>query len=259
MPNKIIDFYDDFSARVGEDTRANLTRSSSLEFHYTKKAMSEYVTKDSRILEIGCGTGYYGVYFADKCKEYVGAELYQPHVDIFNRKIKENGFSNVSCSQGDALNLSEIADNSFDIVCSFGPMYHLSQSDRETAFAECTRVCKPGGIAAFAFINRIGVYAGACIIDEATYPNKLTNDYVLKKGIDDRRPEIFFFTTPEEMIETAGKHGFQKIRCMGTDYFVTRDVVDRMDDEKFEAYMELADEMVMHESCSGMSNHAPDM
>ena len=256
MSEKIINYYDDFSSRIGEDARATSSRSNGLEFHYTKKAMSEFITSRSRVLEIGCGTGYYGMYFSDKCSEYIGIELYQPHVDIFNRKIKESGLTNVSCQQGNALNLAKINNNCFDVVCCFGPMYHLSQKDREIVFAECARVCKPGGIAAFAYINKLGVYAGACILDEARYPNKETNDYVLRQGTDDLRPGVFFFTTPEEMEETAKKHGLIKIRNMGTDFFITMGVVDKMNDEKFEAYMELANEMVKHESCTGMSNHA---
>ena len=54
----------------------------------------------------------------------------------------------------------------------------------------------------------------------------------------------------------ASRHGLSKIRNMGTDSFITMDVVDKMDDEKFELYMALSDEMVKHESCTGMSNHA---
>ena len=36
----------------------------------------------------------------------------------------------------------------------------------------------------------------------------------------------------------------------------TMSVVDQMDDEQFKLYLELADEMFNHESCTGMSNHA---
>ena len=61
---------------------------------------------------------------------------------------------------------------------------------------------------------------------------------------------------PEDMEKAASKHGLSKIRNLGTDFFITKGVVDKMDDEKFEIFMELMDEMVKHESCTGMSNHA---
>ena len=251
----IVTHYEDYTNREGEDNRATSSRAASLEFHYTKKAMSEHINKNTRILEVGCGTGYYGMYFADKCKEYVGIDLFPHHIEIFQGKIKEN--SNLSCSVGDATNLENIEDNSFDVVLCLGPMYHLPPEERELVFAECKRVCKPNGIIAFAYINKIGVYVGACVHDEgrAIYPNKEANESVLK-GTDDLRPDVFYYSMPEEMESVADRHGLSKIRNMGTDFFITMSVVDKMDDAKFELFMKLSDEMVKYESCTGMSNHA---
>ena len=42
-----------------------------------------------RVLELGCGTGYYGMYFADMCAEYTGIDITPENIEIFNRKIKE--------------------------------------------------------------------------------------------------------------------------------------------------------------------------
>ena len=252
---KVLSYYEDYTNRAGEDNRATSSRSAGLEFHYTKKALDEYIGKNSRVLEVGCGTGYYGMYFADKCEEYLGIDLFQPHIDIFERKIQENGIGNLSCRVGDATNLEGVVDNSFDVVCCLGPLYHLPADDREVVLAECRRVCKLGGIIALAYINKIGVYIGACVQFSEVYPSKKANDLVLGLGInDDDAP--FYFTTPEEMESMAVRFGLSKLRNIGTDSFITMGVVDKMDDEKFELYMALADEMVRHESCTGMSNHA---
>ena len=253
--DKIIAYYEDYTSRTGEDNRATSSRSAGLEFHYTKKALHEHIDRSSRVLEVGCGTGYYGMYFADKCKEYLGVDLFQTHIDIFERKIQENMLQNLSCRVGDATNLEGIEDNSFDVVCCLGPLYHLPIEDRETVLAECKRVCKPGGIIALAYINKIGVYVGACVVLSEVYPNQKANDLVLGLGINNEDAP-FYFTTPEEMEALAVRHGLSKVRNMGTDSFVTMGVVDKMDDEKFALYMALSDEMVKHESCTGMSNHA---
>lgn len=241
-----------------EDDRASSSRSEGMEFHYTKKVIGEFINNDSRVLEIGCATGYYALHFSDKCKEYVGIDLCPPHIDTFKQKINEKNLTNISCQVGDAVKLDGIADNSFDVVCCFGPMYHLPPDERELAFAESIRVCKPGGIIAFAYINKIGVYVGACVHDRFRehYPNKAANEFLIKRGVDDKRPDTFFFTMPEEMEEVATRYGLVKIRNVGTDFFITMSVVDQMDDEKFGVFMELADEMVKYESCTGMSNHA---
>lgn len=249
--DKILEFY----SLKKEDERATSSRSSSLEFHYTKKHLEGLINKTDKILEIGCATGHYGLYYSDKCEEYVGIDIVPSHIELFNNKIKANKLSNVSCSVGYATDLLGIADNSFDVVLCLGPLYHLSAPDREKVFAECARVCKNGGILAFAYINKIGVYAGACIMD-GFYPNENANKSVLEKGVDDLKSEILFYTTPEEMNRVAKRNGLRKVKNLGTDFFVTMNVVDAMEDEQFEIMRPLYDEMTSHESCTGMSNHA---
>lgn len=250
-------YYEGYTAKAGEDNRATTSRWAGMEFHYTKQAMAAHINKNTRVLEVGCATGYYGMHFADKCKEYVGIDLFPHHIDVFRRKIDAKGLTNVSCRLGDATNLEGIENSSFDVVCGFGPMYHLPPDEREQVFAECQRVCKPGGIISFAYVNKVGVYVGACVHDEGRVlcPSKHANETVLN-GTDDLKPGVFYYTMPEEMEAAATRHGLTKIRNMGTDFFITMCVVDKMDDEKFALFMKLSDEMVKHESCTGMSNHA---
>lgn len=249
--NKIIEQY----SLVKEDERAGSSRSSGLEFYYTKKHLKGLIDKTDKILEIGCATGYYGLYYADKCREYLGIDIVPGHISIFKEKIEAKKLKNVSCKIGDATRLDDIENGSFDVVLCLGPMYHLPESERESVFAECVRICRPGGIIAFSYINKIGVYAGACIMD-SRYPNERANRCVIENGVDDFRPDTFFYTTPEEMNMTADKYGLRKIKNLGTDFFVTMNIVDSMNDEQFEIMRPLYDQMTSHESCTGMSNHA---
>jgi ubiquinone/menaquinone biosynthesis C-methylase UbiE len=257
VSEKILAYYEDYTLRAGEDNRATSSRSASIEFHYTKKILGEFINKDNKVLEVGCGTGYYGMFFADKCKEYIGIDLFPHHIEIFQRKIQEHGINNLSCCVGDATNLEGMDDSSFDIVLCLGPMYHLPQDMREIVFAECNRVCKSGGIIVFAFINKIGTYFAACLHDDLrnNYPNQNANDKVLKEGVNDV-DNPFFFTTPEEMVSAASRHGLSKVRTAGLDFFGLTAIADKMDDEKFGFYLGLLDEATSHESCAGMSEHA---
>ena len=254
---------DKIFARYGgnkEDGRETSSRTASLEFYYTKKHLDSFIKGDSRVLEIGCATGHYGFYYADKCKEYVGVDLVPSHIELFNKKISDSGLKNISCQIGDAINLMNIPNDSFDVVLCLGPMYHLPSEERHLAFSECRRVCKNGGIVAFAYINKIGVYVGACVYDDdyyrKTYPNERANVFILEKGTDDLKPDTFYLTTPEEMNEAAQKYGLSKIKNLGTDFFITMSIVNNMTDKQFEVIKPLYEQMTSHESCAGMSNHA---
>lgn len=240
---------------VKEEERACSSRSSALEFHYTKRHLEGLIKKGDRVLEVGCATGYYGFYYADKCREYCGVDIVPEHIDLFKQKIAENKIANLSCQLGDATCLKGIEDGSFDVVLCLGPMYHLPAEERERVFAECARVCKKEGVAAFAYINKTGVYAGGCIMD-SRYPNEQANRCVLENGTDDIRPETFFYTMPEEMNRTAEKYGFSKIKNLGTDFFIMMNLVNSMSDEQFTCMRPLYDQMTAYESCTGMANHA---
>lgn len=163
-----------------------------MEFINTKKIPNNYISNDKRVLEIGCGGGYYAMHYAELCQEYVGIDLSPVNINVFQNLIEQNRYHNVKAEVGDATDLCNVTDNSFDVVLCLGPMYHLNPKGRAKCMAECARVCKPGGIIAIAFINKTGVIAK--FAPAFGWDKVLTakiDDHVLTKGIDDVHPDIF--------------------------------------------------------------------
>ena len=63
----------------------------------------------------------------------------------------------ITALQGNALDLSRFAENTFDIVFLMGPLYHLmNEENRLQAVREAKRVLKPGGILFSSFILMFG-------------------------------------------------------------------------------------------------------
>lgn len=251
---RIISNYQGFD----EDKRANGTRAEQNEFIYTKELLNHYITPSMSVIEVGCGTGYYGYYLADKCRSYHGVDLTPKHVAQFQAGIAERGLPNVSASVGDATNLSGVADNAFDAVLVFGPMYHLPKEERIKTIRESARICKPGGIVMFAYINKIGAYLRGCVDAglKERYPNQKANELVLRQGVDDVLPDVFFFTMPEEMEADATAAGLKTVRNAGVDFTFNASDINAMDDAKYAAWKEVVDYMFQSESCTGVSNHA---
>jgi len=251
--NHIIDLYGD---GMYEDNRAAQSRANSIEFHYTKKCIDPYMTMDSTVAEIGCATGYYAMHFADKCKSYHGIDIVPDNIAVFQKKVRDRKLENVKAEIGDATDLRALEDDHFDIVLVLGPMYHLPEKERGLVMRESKRICKPGGIIVFAYINKTGAYVQACLDWKEIYPNRKGNEYVLRKGTDDQRPGVFYFTMPEEIAETAAGYSLTILRNVGVDFKFNAEYINNMPDGQFEAWMEISDMMCGSESCTGLSNHA---
>jgi len=249
----IISNYDSFD----EDKRAFGTRAEKIEFIYTKKLLNQYIKPSMSVVELGCGTGYYGLYLSSMCKSYHGVDLTPKHIEQFKTKIVKQGLSHLSASVGDATNLPEIKNNYYDAVLVFGPMYHLPREDRQKVIQESKRICKTGGIILFAYINKVGAYLRACIDEnlKSRYPNKKANESVLKQGVDDILPDVFFFTMPEEMESDVTENGLAVVNNAGVDFAFNASDINNMTDEKYTAWREIMDYMFTCKSCTGASNH----
>lgn len=103
-------------------------------------------------MEIGAGTGAYSLALARKGYDVTAIELSEKNLEVLQQK--SIGIKNIIAMQGDALDLSILENNSFDITLLFGPMYHLyEEKDHRQALNEAVRVTKSGGIIMVAFLS----------------------------------------------------------------------------------------------------------
>lgn len=248
----IIDRYGDGTR---EENRSSGDRADyNMEYKYTKRILDRYISKENTVLEIGCGTGYYGIYLADKCKKYTGVDIAPGNINIMNKKIKEKNLSNVNGVVGDATDLRDFKNNSYDAVLTFGPIYHLSPNEHDSVFSESKRICKTNGIIMFAYINKIGVYFTGCLNESEKYPNKHKNKSLLNDGLDDTRDNIYWFTMPEDMEITAQKFSLTVIENLGVDFTLIPEMYNKSDRES--EWEEITDFLSKSKSCTGFANHA---
>ena len=101
------------------------------------------ITKGLKVLDLGCGDGTTALPAARLGAEVLGVDIASNLVEAGNRRAKEEGLTNCKFQEGDASNLHELADRSFDLVLSiFGAMFAPKPLD---VAKEMARVTKPGG------------------------------------------------------------------------------------------------------------------
>ena len=104
------------------------------------------IGRGQKVLEIGCGTGFFTLAAAEMIGDQgilVSMDRLQPSVDMVSEKVRRSGFQNVRVVKGDALE-TRLENGSFDAVLLFGvipaPMMPV-----ERLMAEMHRVLKPEG------------------------------------------------------------------------------------------------------------------
>jgi SAM-dependent methyltransferase len=101
------------------------------------------IVKGMKLLDLGCGDGTTALPAARLGAEVLGVDIARNLVDAGNRRASEQGLTNCKFQQGDASNLQDLEDRSFDLVISiFGAMF--APRPNEVA-KEMVRVTRPGG------------------------------------------------------------------------------------------------------------------
>jgi SAM-dependent methyltransferase len=245
-----------------EDERLG-SKHGQVEFLTTMRYINRYINPGSKVVEIGAGSGRYSRAIAESGYDVEAVELFEHNISVFRKLTKPGCVINIR--QGNALDLSALPDNEFDITLLLGPMYHLfTEDDKRRALSEALRVTKTGGL----------LFVAYCISDgsiiQSGFLNKLfdVGDYIKRGKID---PVTFgTFSLPEDIFELVRKEdadrlidGFnvERLHYVATDLFTRyiRDAVNSMSDEEFSLYLRYHFAVCERADMAGISHHTLDI
>jgi len=101
------------------------------------------ITKGLKVLDLGCGDGTTALPAARLGAEVLGVDIASNLVEAGNARAQSLGLTDLRFQEGDASDLKELEDDSFDLVVSiFGAMFAPKPFD---VAKEVMRVTRPGG------------------------------------------------------------------------------------------------------------------
>ena len=219
------------------------TEPFKLEGIRTKEIVERYLQKDKlEILDLGGGAGYYSFWLQEKGHNVTLVDLSPTNIDLVRKHSEASGITLKKYELGDATNL-DFADDQFDIVLLFGPLYHLiDRNERIKALSEVMRVLKRGGILLSVIISRYAsLFDGFhrdLVVDDVFY-KILADD--LKTGIHQNETdnlEYFttaYFHTQEEIITEIGDAGltYQKLIPVESFGWIIKDFEKKSEDAEY--------------------------
>jgi len=101
------------------------------------------IKKGLKVLDLGCGDGTTAIPEAQLGADVLGVDIAANLVEAGNKRVKDLGLASCRFQEGDASNLHDLKDHTFDLVVSiFGAMF--APKPFEVA-KEMVRVTRPGG------------------------------------------------------------------------------------------------------------------
>ena len=101
--------------------------------------------EDKKVLDIGCGNGVQSIYLYNNYspKQVIGVDINSDSISIARDEKKNNNLDKVDFYIDNAQKLTNIKDNSIDIVINIESAFHYP--DKGSFIKEISRVLKPNG------------------------------------------------------------------------------------------------------------------
>ena len=239
-----------------------LSRHGQVEYLTTMKYIDESLAgiDEPSILEIGAGTGRYSVTLAKRGLRVTAVELVAHNLDVLRAKL--DGTEPITVLQGNALDLSVLPENAFDVTLVLGPMYHLyKRAEQLRALAEAVRVTKPGGRILVAYCMNeptvIQYVFGLNHLREVMELNMLTPDWHCVSEPKD----VFQLMRTEDIAALDAELPVERLRLVATDGATNykRELIDAMDGETFAKWLDFHFTICERQDLIGASHHTLDI
>lgn len=244
-----------------KENKRLLSRHGQVEFLTSIKYIRECLDgiDKAKILDVGAGTGRYSFALAEDGHDVTALELVEHNLDVLK---SQKGKAKIKAYQGNAMDLSRFADETFDLTLVFGPMYHLfTFEEKLKALNEAKRVTKKSGTILVAYVmNEYGVITFAFKeknIRACMEEGMLSSDFHCQT----KPKDLYDYVRLEDINRLAEASGLVRKKIIAADGPANyiRPVLKEMDEESFRLFMEYHYATCERPELLGASAHTVDI
>lgn len=204
MLEKMSDFFEN---RLSDYDHHQLTCITAAETFYPFTAQCLPQTKDSKVLDLGCGTGLELEYYfkINPSAKITGIDLSSKMLKTLKAKFPERNLSLIC----DSYFVTELGCGIYDAAVSVESLHHFTQAEKIPLYQKLFRSLKPNGY----FI--LTDYLAIDDQDEQSCRNELLRLKKLQRISDN---EFYHYDTPltvDHEIIALQKGGFSKVKILG--------------------------------------------
>lgn len=96
------------------------------------KVISSIIEDGSKVIDIGCGTGWFCFNISKKCKEVTGVDLSSKNIKVAKSKLANKNLSNISFVHSDANTISLTLKKKFDYAVITYMLHEIEPNERNT-------------------------------------------------------------------------------------------------------------------------------
>jgi 2-polyprenyl-3-methyl-5-hydroxy-6-metoxy-1,4-benzoquinol methylase len=232
-----------------------------LHTHYLEK----YLSRGSRVLEIGAGAGRFTQVLARLGAQIIVADISSVQLDLNRKFAQELGFSQsvVDRQQVDVCDLSRYDANSLDAVIAYGGVFSYVLDQRDQALSECLRVLRSGGLL---FLSVMSVWGSAHLhLDNVLELPPETNQKITSTGdispqtLPDRKGNFMHMFRAGELAEWLQRNGLILLdrsasACLSLTWDTTLEQI-KSDREKWAELLRIELEACADPGCLNMGTH----
>ena len=222
--------------------------------------IKEQTKKDNaeiKIADIGAGTGAYSSALCKEGFDVTAVELVKHNLDILRSRHE-----NIKTWQGNAMQLSFLDDQTFDVTIVFGPLYHLhKEEDKLKALNEAKRITKKGGFILVAYVMNEYSVISYC------FKEHKWAEVAAKGGLDEgfhticTEDDLYDYVRVEDIDRLNKACGLERIKLISADGAADymRRELNEMSEEEFNAFCDFQLAIAERPELVGAGSHCVDI